>query len=105
VRGPALRGRLPPRYDDAAFRAAPGAGPDAAPGLRRDLPSGAANLFPDEIIQDFVMTVPAPRAPLRQRHETRMRLLTVTSVADITPLMRRVRLTGELEGFVSLGHA
>jgi len=51
------------------------------------------------------MTVPDPRAPIRQRHETRMRLLTVTSVTDITPLMRRVRLTGDLEGFVSLGHA
>ena len=51
------------------------------------------------------MTEPDPRAPQRLRHETRLRLLTVTDVTNITPLMRRVRLTGDMEGFVSPGHA
>ena len=46
-----------------------------------------------------------PRAPQRVRHETRMRLLEVVSVTDITPLMRRIRLTGDMEGFASVGHA
>ncbi|ODT71075.1 MAG: NADPH-dependent ferric siderophore reductase [Pelagibacterium sp. SCN 63-23] len=46
-----------------------------------------------------------PRAPQRVRHETRLRLLTATQVTDITPLMRRVRLEGDLVGFASPGHA
>ena len=46
-----------------------------------------------------------PRAPLRIRHETRQRLLTVASVTDITPRMRRFTLTGDMAGFVSPGHA
>ncbi|UYN98527.1 MAG: siderophore-interacting protein [Devosia sp.] len=46
-----------------------------------------------------------PRAPQRVRHETRMRLLTATAVTDITPLMRRIRFSGDLEGFASPGHA
>ena len=46
-----------------------------------------------------------PRAPVRVRHETRMRLLTAVSVTDITPKMRRIRLTGDLTGFASPGHA
>lgn len=46
-----------------------------------------------------------PRAPQRIRHDTRMRLLEVVSVTDITPLMRRLRLTGDMEGFASAGHA
>ena len=46
-----------------------------------------------------------PRAPQRVRHDTRLRLLTVTAVTDITPLMRRVRLLGDMEGFVSPSHA
>lgn len=46
-----------------------------------------------------------PRAPIRQRHETKLRLLTVTAVTDITPLMRRIRLEGDMEGFVSPAHA
>ena len=46
-----------------------------------------------------------PRAPQRVRHETRMRLLTVTAITDITPLMRRIRLKGDLEGFASPAHA
>lgn len=42
----------------------------------------------------------------RIRLETRTRLLTVASVTDITPHMRRIRFTGpELEGFQSPGHA
>lgn len=45
------------------------------------------------------------RTPQRVRHETRMRLLDVVGVADITPLMRRITLSGDLAGFVSLGHA
>ncbi|MEO5805946.1 siderophore-interacting protein [Devosia sp.] len=47
----------------------------------------------------------AARAPQRVRHETRMRLLDVVGVADITPLMRRITLSGDLVGFVSAGHA
>jgi NADPH-dependent ferric siderophore reductase len=46
-----------------------------------------------------------PRAPQRVRHETRLRLLTVTAVTDITPLMRRFRLEGDMVGFASPGHA
>lgn len=46
-----------------------------------------------------------PRAPQRVRHETRMRLLEVVSVTDITPLMRRIRLSGDMAGFASVGHA
>jgi NADPH-dependent ferric siderophore reductase len=46
-----------------------------------------------------------PRAPQRIRHDTRMRLLEAIAVIDITPKMRRVRFTGDLEGFVSPGHA
>lgn len=52
------------------------------------------------------MTEPSdPRAPQRVRLETRMRLLRVVAVTDITPLMRRVRLEGDLAGFASPGHA
>ena len=46
-----------------------------------------------------------PRAPQRIRHDTRMRLLEAISVTDITPKMRRVRFTGDMEGFASPGHA
>jgi NADPH-dependent ferric siderophore reductase len=41
----------------------------------------------------------------RVRHNTRMRLLDVVGVTDITPLMRRISLSGDLEGFASPGHA
>ncbi|WP_375452383.1 siderophore-interacting protein [uncultured Devosia sp.] len=41
----------------------------------------------------------------RVRHDTRMRLLDVVRVADVTPLMRRITLSGDVEGFVTLGHA
>lgn len=46
-----------------------------------------------------------PRAPQRVRHETRSRLLEVVAITDVTPLMRRFRLTGDMAGFASLGHA
>lgn len=46
-----------------------------------------------------------PRAPQRVRHDTRMRLLEVIAVTDITPKMRRVRLKGDMTGFASPGHA
>jgi NADPH-dependent ferric siderophore reductase len=46
-----------------------------------------------------------PRAPIRVRHETRMRLLEVIAITDITPKMRRFRLQGDMTGFVSAGHA
>ena len=46
-----------------------------------------------------------PRAPQRIRHETRMRLLEVIGIADLTPRMRRFRLRGDMEGFASLGYA
>lgn len=45
------------------------------------------------------------RAPQRVRHETRLRLLDVVAITDITPLMRRISLRGDMEGFASLGHA
>jgi len=51
------------------------------------------------------MTTSDARAPQRVRHETRLRLLTVSAVTDITPLMRRIRLEGDMDGFVSPGHA
>ncbi len=42
----------------------------------------------------------------RLRLETRIRMLTVAAVTDITPHMRRIRLAGpELKGFRSPGHA
>lgn len=42
----------------------------------------------------------------RIRLETRVRILTVAAITDITPHMRRIRLAGpELEGFNSPGHA
>ena len=50
-------------------------------------------------------TAASARAIQRYRHDTRLRLLTVTAVTDITPLMRRFRLSGDLTGFASLGHA
>lgn len=46
-----------------------------------------------------------PRTVQRVRHETRARLLEVVAVTDITPRMRRFRLTGDMAGFVSTGHA
>lgn len=46
-----------------------------------------------------------PRAPIRVRHETRMRLLEVIAINDITPRMRRFTLKGDMEGFASAGHA
>jgi NADPH-dependent ferric siderophore reductase len=41
----------------------------------------------------------------RVRHETRLRRLTVATIADITPRMRRFRLTGVMTGFASPGYA
>ena len=41
----------------------------------------------------------------RVRHDTRMRLLDVVGVLDVTPMMRRVSLKGDMAGFSSLGHA
>ena len=46
-----------------------------------------------------------PRAPIRVRHDTRMRLLTAVTVTDITPRMRRIRFSGDMAGFASPGHA
>ncbi|HLV83429.1 siderophore-interacting protein [Devosia alba] len=46
-----------------------------------------------------------PRAPQRLRHETRMRLLKVIAIADLTPSMRRITLAGDLTGFAAPGHA
>jgi NADPH-dependent ferric siderophore reductase len=44
-----------------------------------------------------------PRAPRRVRHETRRRTLTIKQVDKIAAHMIRVTLTGDLEGFTSLG--
>ena len=44
------------------------------------------------------------RIPRRVRHELRFRALTVLSVEDLTPTMRRIVLEGDdLDGFTSLG--
>src|SRR5580698_11575231 len=59
----------------------------------------------------FLMSMPAtadapeadPRAPRRVRHETRRRMLTIKQVEKIAAHMIRVTLTGDLEGFTSLG--
>ena len=44
-----------------------------------------------------------PRAPRRVRHQPRRRVLTVARVDKIAAHMIRVTLTGDLEGFTSLG--
>jgi NADPH-dependent ferric siderophore reductase len=44
-----------------------------------------------------------PRAPRRVRHQPRRRSLTVKTVEKIAAHMVRVTLTGDLEGFLSLG--
>lgn len=44
-----------------------------------------------------------PRTPRRVRHQPRRRTLTVKTVETIAAHMVRVTLTGDLEGFVSLG--
>src|SRR5580698_11630828 len=59
----------------------------------------------------FLMSMPAtanapetdPRAPRRVRHETRRRTLTIKQVDKIAAHMIRITLTGDLEGFTSLG--
>jgi NADPH-dependent ferric siderophore reductase len=43
------------------------------------------------------------RTPLRVRHETRLRLVQVSRVEQVSPLMRRITFTGAvLEGFTSM---
>src|SRR5579872_883330 len=44
-----------------------------------------------------------PRAPRRVRHEARRRTLTIKQVDKIAAHMIRITLTGDLEGFTSLG--
>lgn len=44
-----------------------------------------------------------PRAPRRVRHQPRRRTLTIKQVDKIAAHMIRITLTGDLEGFVSLG--
>jgi NADPH-dependent ferric siderophore reductase len=44
-----------------------------------------------------------PRAPRRVRHQPRRRVLTIKTIEKIAAHMVRVTLTGDLEGFVSLG--
>src|SRR6266849_3886337 len=46
---------------------------------------------------------PDPRAPQRVRHEPRRRTLTIRQVEKIAAHMIRITLTGDLEGFKSLG--
>jgi NADPH-dependent ferric siderophore reductase len=51
-----------------------------------------------------VVTPPAdPRAPHRVRHQPRRRALTIKQVEKIAAHMVRVTLTGDLDGFTSLG--
>ena len=44
-----------------------------------------------------------PRAPRRVRHDARRRTLTIKQVDKIAAHMIRVTLTGDLDGFTSLG--
>ena len=44
-----------------------------------------------------------PRTPRRVRHEPRRRMLTVKQVETIAAHMVRITLSGDLEGFTSLG--
>jgi len=44
-----------------------------------------------------------PRAPRRVRHQPRRRTLTIKQIERIAAHMIRVTLTGDLEGFISLG--
>ncbi len=58
----------------------------------------------DRTVTDPLSTPAAePHAIRRVRHETRRRSLTVASATALTPRMKRVVLTGDLEGFASLG--
>jgi NADPH-dependent ferric siderophore reductase len=51
-----------------------------------------------------VVALPAdPRSPQRVRHQPRRRTLTIKEVEKIAAHMIRVTLTGDLEGFASLG--
>jgi len=50
-------------------------------------------------------TTAQSRVIQRLRHDTRLRLLTVSGITDISPLMRRIRLNGDMTGFVSPSHA
>jgi len=52
---------------------------------------------------DVAAETPDPRAPRRVRHEARRRTLTIKQVEKIAAHMIRITLTGDLEGFVSLG--
>lgn len=51
------------------------------------------------------MLTQSDRTPVRIRHETRLRLLAVTEIVQLTPRMRRFTLRGDMEGFASPGHA
>lgn len=48
-------------------------------------------------------TILPAREPRRVRFDTRRRDLTVTAIHDLSPHMRRITLTGDMEGFQSLG--
>lgn len=48
-------------------------------------------------------TIQPAREPRRVRFETRRRDLTVTAICDLSPHMRRITLSGDMEGFQSLG--
>jgi NADPH-dependent ferric siderophore reductase len=52
---------------------------------------------------DAAAPIANPRAPRRVRHQPRRRTLTIRQVDKIAAQMIRVTLTGDLEGFVSLG--
>ncbi|HWL04550.1 MAG TPA: siderophore-interacting protein [Xanthobacteraceae bacterium] len=52
---------------------------------------------------DTLSTLDDSRTPRRVRHDTRRRLLTVQKVDHLTPRMVRITLTGDLDGFTSLG--
>ena len=48
-------------------------------------------------------TILPAREPRRVRFDTRRRDLTVTAIRDLSPHMRRITLSGDMEGFQSLG--
>ena len=55
------------------------------------------------VTQDNTAQTADARAPRRVRHEPRRRILTVKQVDKIAAHMIRITLTGDLEGFASLG--
>jgi NADPH-dependent ferric siderophore reductase len=70
---------------------------------QQNMESSAMSVSAPAAAQDAAVQTADPRAPRRVRHEPRRRTLTVKRVDKIAAHMSRVTLTGDLEGFTSLG--